>query len=102
MDLDTVFITEIIKSIGDGNFTRGAVLIAIFFVLWIELKGLKKQFKNLNDTIAKSFAAGERRFETIEKDIHQIRLDVDELKPKITQGGKNGNYQQTDFARGNA
>lgn len=97
--MDQILMAKMIEAMSEGDTRKLIGYGLIFIVLWLEVRGLKNQLKNLNDTIAKSFAAGERRFKTIEKDIHQIRLDVDELKHKITQGGKNGNYQQTDFAR---
>lgn len=100
--MDTLFVTEIIKSLGEGSYTRGIFLILIFVVLWLELKGMKKQFKALNTTISNSFEVGEKRFETIENDVHSIRLDLEALKPKPTQGGNYGNYQQATVSRGNA
>lgn len=85
--METVFFTEVIRSIGEGNATKGIFLILVFVVVWLEMKALKKQFKTLNETITKSFAKGEERFKTIESDVHSIRMDLEALKPKITQGG---------------
>lgn len=94
--MDTILITEALKSLGEGNVTRGIFLVLIFLVIWLEVRGLKKQMKALNFTIGDSFAKGEQRFKTIENDVHQIRNDLDTiLKPK---GGENGNFKQTDFA----
>lgn len=85
--LGSYIVGEIIKALGEGNLVRGGAFVGVFLVLWLELRGLKKQFKLLNETISKSFAAGEKRFETIEKDLHQIRLDVDQFR---MQGGLHG------------
>lgn len=78
--LGTYMAGEIIKSLGEGNLVKFAGYLAIFLVLWLEVRGLKKQLQTLNETIAKSFANGEKRFETIENDVHQIRVDLDTFK----------------------
>lgn len=78
--LGSYLAVELLKALGEGNLVKFGAYLAIFAVLWFELRGLKKQFKVLNDTIAKSFAQGEKRFEAIEDDIHHIRLDLDNIK----------------------
>jgi hypothetical protein len=78
---------ELLKSLGEGNLTKFVAYLAIFLVLWLEVRGLKKQLKILNETISNSFAQGEKRFETIENDVHSIRLDLNNLK---IQGGLHG------------
>lgn len=78
---------ELLKALGEGNLTKFLAYLAIFLVLWLEVRGLKKQLKILNETISNSFAQGEKRFETIENDVHSIRLDLNNLK---TQGGLHG------------
>lgn len=90
--METVFIAEILKAIGEGNMAKGVFLIAVFAVIWLEVRSLKKQFKTLNETISTSFANGEKRFETIENDVHQIRLDLDNIKrqPNNLGGLKHG------------
>ncbi len=90
--MDSFIIGQIISSLGDGNIVKAGAWVAVFFVIWLEVRGLKKQIGNLNDTISKSFAAGEKRFESIEKDVHQIRLDIDNIK-----GGNHGNFKQADL-----
>lgn len=84
--LGTYLAGEIVKALGEGNMLKAMAFLAIFIVLWLELRGLKKQFQLLNETIAKSFAAGEKRFETIENDVHQIRLDIDKFKGDLAHG----------------
>lgn len=78
---------EIVKALGEGNLVKFGAYLAIFLVLWLEVRGLKKQLRILNETISNSFAKGEQRFETIEKDVHQIRLDLDQFR---MQGGLHG------------
>lgn len=85
--LETIFITETLKAFGEGNALKGFGYIVIFFVIWLEVRGLKKQFKTLNETISTSFAKGEERFNTIENDVHRIREDLDQIK---IQGGLHG------------
>lgn len=79
---------ELLKALGEGNLTKFLAYLAIFLVLWLELRGLKKQLAILNATIADSFAAGEKRFKTIESDVHRIREDLDSFKKLIPVGGE--------------
>lgn len=71
---------ELLKALGEGNLTKFLAYLAIFLVLWLEVRGLKKQLRILNETISNSFAQGEQRFKTIEDDLHSIRMDVDKFK----------------------
>lgn len=85
--MESMLITEILKSLGEGNPTKGVFMILVFGVIWLEVRGLKKQFKALNETVATSFANGEKRFETIENDVHQIREDLDGFKKQLNPIG---------------
>lgn len=71
---------ELVKALGEGNLVKFGAYVAIFIVLWLEVRGLKRELKHLNETISNSFAAGEKRFETIENDVHRIRLDFENLR----------------------
>lgn len=64
--LGTFLSAEIIKALSDGNLMKFSAYLAIFLILWLEVHGMKKQLKTLNDTIASSFARGETRFASIE------------------------------------
>lgn len=90
--MDSYLISQIISALGDGNIVKAGAWIAVFVVIWLEVRGMKKQLGSLNETISKSFAQGEKRFETIEKDVHQIRLDIDKIK-----GVNYGNLKQADL-----
>lgn len=90
--METIFINHIIQSIGDGNIVKAGAWIVVFVVIWLEVRGMKKQLRHLNETISKSFAQGEKRFESIENDVHQIRLDLDKIK-----GVNHGNLKQADL-----
>lgn len=79
---------ELLKALGEGNLTKFLAYLAIFMVLWLEVRGLKKQLRILNETISNSFAQGEQRFKTIEDDVHSIRLDLDSLKRMGDMHGK--------------
>jgi hypothetical protein len=68
--LGSYLTAELIKSLGEGNITKFLAYLAIFVVLWFELRGVKKAVKNLTATISKSFADGEKRFDTLE---HQVQ-----------------------------
>ena len=74
---------ELLKALGEGNLTKFLAYLAIFLVLWLEVRGLKKQLRILNQTISNSFAQGEKRFETIENDVHKIRMDLELFKGEL-------------------
>ena len=90
--MDSYIINQILNSIGDGNIIKAGAWIAVFVVIWLEVRGMKKQLRHLNETISKSFAQGEKRFESIENDVHQIRLDIDKNK-----GVNHGNLKQANI-----
>lgn len=85
-------VNQIISALVDGNIVKAGAWIAVFVVIWLEVRGMKKQLGHLNDTILKSFAHGEKRFESIENDVHQIRLELDKNK-----GVNHGNPKQKDL-----
>lgn len=90
--MDSYIISQILNSLGDGNIVKAGAWIAVFVVIWLEIRGMKKQLGHLNETISKSIAQGEKRFESIENDVHQIRLDLDKIK-----GVNHGNLKQADL-----
>ena len=65
--------TEIVKGLNDGDLVKVVAYVAIFIFLWVEVRGLKNQVKLLNETIARSFAEGEKRFDHLEE--NQIKFD---------------------------
>ena len=76
MILETILSQEIIKALSQGDFTKFLSYAAIFFFIWIEVRGLKKEVAKLNDPegpIAKGFAKGEQRFDHIEQ--NQINFE---------------------------
>ena len=75
-------ITEILKSIGEGNVAKGLFLVAIFIVIWLEVRGLKKAVKNGFIDMGKKLAEGETRFENIEKNQKDFEHRLTMLEPK--------------------
>lgn len=74
--MDALLTSEMLKAVIEGDTTRVLAYAAIFFFIWKEVRGLKNEVSNLNTTIAKSFAEGETRFETLEEKAsnHESRL----------------------------
>lgn len=70
--MDTILTGEIVKSMLEGDLPRALSYIAIFVFIWIEVRGLKKEFAKLNVTIAKSFSEGETRFSNIEHRLAEL------------------------------
>lgn len=64
--MDALMVTEMLKALLDRDVSRFIGFAAIFFVIWLEVRGVKKAVKNLTLTIGKSFAEGEKRFDTLE------------------------------------
>lgn len=72
---------ELIKALAEGNAIKFMAYLAIFLILWLELKGLKKSVNNLTSTIAKSFADGEKRFEALEAKQNEFEHRLTMLEP---------------------
>lgn len=64
--MDAILTGEILKSLGEGNIPKALFNIAVFVLIWVEVHGLKKQFKKLNLTLENKFIEGETRFKQIE------------------------------------
>lgn len=64
--MDTILVTELLKSLTNGDMMGFAKYLGIFIFLWIEVRGLKNELKKLNTTVADSFKKGEDRFSKIE------------------------------------
>lgn len=64
--MDAYLTNEILRSLISGDITRSLGYVAIFFIIWREVRGMKTELKNLNVTVAKSFAEGEKRFDILE------------------------------------
>lgn len=64
--MDTYLATEILNALSRGDLTKFIGYVAIFFFIWIEVRGMKTELKNLNLTVSRSFAEGEKRFEALE------------------------------------
>lgn len=87
--LTTFLISELIKALGEGNLLKFGAYLAIFLVIWLEVRGMKKQLKTLNENFSqfgKKLAEGETRFETIEKNQKDFEHRLTVLEPK-PQGG---------------
>jgi len=89
--VDAYLTGKIIEALTAGDIRGTVAFIAIFIFLWVEVRGLKnavtstnKQLTELNSTITKSFADGEKRFEAIEEHAFKIdhRLTVLEKHPR--------------------
>lgn len=80
--MDSLLSGEILSSIIAGKYTDGAKFIAVFVFIWLEVRGLKKEVKKLNSTIADGFANGETRFLAIEKSQQQFEHRLTVLEPK--------------------
>lgn len=64
--MDQLLTSEIMASLVKGDMTKFISYLAIFFIIWREVRGMKTELKNLNDTVSKSFAEGEKRMEALE------------------------------------
>lgn len=65
--VDQVLIDQIMASIKRGDHAALVGFCLVFFLLWLQLWGLKKAVLRLNETIANSFVRGETRFSQIER-----------------------------------
>jgi hypothetical protein len=85
--METYLTAEMIKALSEGDVPRFVAYIAIFVFIWIEVRGLKKEVGKLNETISKSFAEGEARFEKVEDNVVRIDQRLTLVEQKITPRG---------------
>lgn len=72
--MDTYLTAEILKSLVEGDLKRSVAYAAIFFVIWLEVRGMKNQLKLLNKNIADRFSEGELRFEKLEERMTALEI----------------------------
>lgn len=77
---------QILNALTSGDLPKLAAYVAIFIFLWVEVRGLKNEFKKLNDHLQKSLADGEARFEAIEATI--LRYEGRLTTLESIQGGR--------------
>jgi len=64
--METLIASAILGAVQEGNLVKATGFVLIFVVIWLEVRGVKKQLTTMNTTISKGFAAGEQRFEGLE------------------------------------
>lgn len=72
--MESYLTTEVINALAAGNVSKFLGYGIIFFFIWLEVRGMKNQLKDLNETVSKSFKEGEKRFESIED--HQLKIEI--------------------------
>lgn len=58
---------QMLNALAQGDWTRFVGFVLIFFVIWSEVRGLKKEMTKINKTLEEKLTAGEMRFEKLEK-----------------------------------
>lgn len=74
--VENVITEQIFKAIRSGDIVGIAGYCLIFFLIWLQVRGLRAALEKLNGTIANSFSRGEARFTEIE---HRQHLTEDRL-----------------------
>ncbi len=74
--MESYMVTEIVRALNEGDFKRSLAFCAIFFVIWLEVRGMKNQLKLLNKNIEEKFVEGENRFLHIEERISKLEHHV--------------------------
>lgn len=80
--MDQILSGGIIEAILAGKYTDAGKFIAVFVFIWLEVRGLKKEVKKLNSTIADGFAQGETRFSKIESRQLEFEHRLTGVEPK--------------------
>lgn len=65
--MEQILTSSLLTSLTDGDFAGFFKFLAIFILIWLQIKGVKKELKNLSKSINESLDKGEKRFETIEQ-----------------------------------
>lgn len=71
--MEAIIQAKIIEAASQGNLVGAIGWLMIFSLLWVQLRGIKSEFKGIkeelhttNKNFAKSLAEGEKRFEALE------------------------------------
>ena len=72
--MESYLANEILRSLLNGDFSKFVAYGLVFFFIWLEVRGMKNQLKDLNATVSKSFHDGEKRFESLED--HQLKFEI--------------------------
>lgn len=72
--MDAYLATEVLNALATGNVSKFLAYGLVFFFIWLEVRGMKNQLKDLNATVSKSFHDGEKRFESLED--HQLKIEI--------------------------
>ncbi len=64
--METYIVSQILESMSEGELVKAFGFVAIFFLLWVQLKGLRKEMHLINSTISEGFGKVDHRFSKIE------------------------------------
>lgn len=78
--MDAYLTAEILKALTSGDLGKMIAYGLIFFFIWIEVRGMKKELHTLNKTVSKSFADGEARFEALESQTFDMNERLSKLE----------------------
>lgn len=84
--MEQYLIGELMHAMSEGSLIKSFSYLAIFLVLWLEIRGMKNQLKTLNKMFANNFDEGEHRFQAIEARLHEIEMIQ---KPRGANDGTN-------------
>lgn len=87
--METFLVAEILKALGEGDIVKFVAYMAIFCIIWLEVKGMKKQLTIISSTIKESFDKGEQRFVKLETDVKKLDTRLTAIETKKPEDGKN-------------
>lgn len=87
--MEAILLNALTNALAKGDIPSLMGYALIFYFLWKKLGGVESQLKNLVDTISKSFAKGEARFEAIETEQKNMKQQIELLLTKPTGGALN-------------
>lgn len=75
--IDKVLTEQLVESLTKGDLPNFIALVSMAFLIWFEVRGMKKAMKQMNGAITSGFTAGEKRFENIESDVSTFKKEVE-------------------------
>lgn len=84
--MDQVLTSGLISSLSEGDLVGFVKFLAIFVFIWLQIKGLKKEVRNLASSISVSFDSGEKRFTNLEK----LQLEFEHRLTVLEQNPQGG------------
>lgn len=78
--VEKIMAEQVMEALKVGDIGRLVAYALVFFFIWLEVRGMKRELHKLNATVSNSFREGEKRFEVIERTQGSFKSRLDKLE----------------------